>query len=195
MDKNTSPTVYSTVASIIGTLESSEKRGEKRTDILAELRRSAGKDVDEAKELWPFLFENVPRKFISESSSPSYAENAILNSLQLYALCHQGGNQIKSDTSYKGNLGDSLKGCRSEPYDKRFNVMTASADYSTLIYRLTRLIVQAKSRGNAKINFPRLASDLFRAQAYDGSQVAKRWAIHYYTPDEKEKDTEPKENK
>ena len=57
--------------------------------LLARLRQSIGKPVSETVAVWPILFEDLPEEFLGHDGYTSAEEQAILTTLQLYALHQQ----------------------------------------------------------------------------------------------------------
>ena len=82
---------------------------------LAGIRNSINKPLSNAEEVWPILFESLPEEFLSKDGSLTAEENAILLTLQLYAI-HQQGSSIsvlmdENEDNWK-NLGYSLNSLR-----------------------------------------------------------------------------------
>jgi CRISPR system Cascade subunit CasB len=160
--------------------------------VLANLRNSIGKSLTDAEDVWPILFENLPKEYLSREGSETQEEKAIFTTLQLYALCMQGASDsVKSDNSYKGTVGKSLGSGRdmnnSVALDRRFNVLITAGTFSELTYHLRQMIRIVKSKGRMTINFPRLAEDLFWFQRGNQKKICLRWAQEYYS--QKQEDT------
>lgn len=179
---------------IIGRLENAEKGGENISGILAGLRKSVGREPADAADVWSFLLPYFPEKFLSQGSkyngqnSQMFTpqENSILTALQLYALSRQGSvRNVINDSGYKYNIGRSLSEGRkfqsdSKALDKRFNAMTVSENFETMVYRLRQLFKLVKSQTVMTVNFGRLAEDLFWYQAGKSDEIRFRWAEGYY---------------
>lgn len=190
-------TVYSAMSGILFRMENLRDTPSFKRD-LAELRHTVGKPLEEATDAWAILFENLPEKMISTWKNPSYEEKAIYNTLQLYALHQQGqaDNVNLSEAEVWENIGSSLKNLRTKDntksIDRRFNALVTSTNFEELVYHLRQLIKLLKSRTESKVNYSRLASDLFNIlRGYD-SDVKLRWAREYYRTNQKEKDKNEK---
>lgn len=185
-------TVYSVTKRIILQLDSQNRRD---TAILAALRNSAGKDLSEAAGVWPFLFENLPAAFLSVSGKPTCEENAIISTLQIYALCRQGTNQtVKADCSFDGSLGRSLSAGRDEEsekaMDRRFNAMITADTFDGFVYYLRQLVKQVSAKNGMVINFAKLADDLYWYQRGNSRKICFRWATEYYGHRERSKEVQ-----
>ncbi|MCH3987740.1 MAG: type I-E CRISPR-associated protein Cse2/CasB [Lachnospiraceae bacterium] len=172
--------------------------GSQRAAILANLRNTIGKSLTDAENVWPLMFENMPQEFLSKSGEETQEEKAIFTTLQLYAMCMQGASgNVKSDSSYKGSIGASLKSGRSasdsEALDRRFNVLITADTFSELTYHLRQIIKIVKSKGNIAINFPKLADDLLWFQRGRQKRICLRWAQEYYSQQQKATDSISKE--
>ncbi|BAQ23877.1 type I-E CRISPR-associated protein Cse2/CasB [Streptococcus troglodytae] len=155
--------------------------------MLARLRYSVGKPISEAKEAWPILFENVPENFLSQYEDPSYEEIAILTAIQLYALYQQGMSHNVFDDKAKKfqNIGYSLKSIRTgvdtAAVDRRFNTMITATTFEELVHHLRQLITLLKSKApETKIDFARLATDLYWFLRDYQETVRLNWARQYY---------------
>lgn len=163
--------------------------------MLARLRHSVGKPIDEAKEVWPILFENLPEKFLSQFDEASYEEIAILTAIQLYALYQQGRSQSVFDKNAEKyqNIGYSLKNLRKREdtiaVDRRFNTMITASTFDELNYHLRHLVILLKSKSpETKIDFARLSDDLYWFLQNDSEAVRLKWARQYYKRSIKEEE-------
>lgn len=187
------------VNQIIGRLSQNLDASSSRRD-LANLRSSLGKDLGQASNIWPLIFEHVPEKFLSWDGISTYAENAIINALQLFALHQQGRNssvQLENvEEGHRRNLGDSLKILRAAEHktaiDRRFNIMITSSSYEELIYHLSHMIRLLRRETEARVDYGLLSDDLFWFQMGKQEQVRLRWAQSYYHLDKQEKTEENK---
>ncbi|MEE3393607.1 MAG: type I-E CRISPR-associated protein Cse2/CasB [Lachnospiraceae bacterium] len=175
------------VKKIIFKINSDLQMGSKGKAELAAFRNSIGKPLNEATEIWPLFFENMPEEFLSNGQYETFEERAVYYTLQLYALCLQGSSDIDiSDNKFKGSIGTSLKMVRdkedSQALDKRFNTLLASITIDELVTHLRHMIKIAKSSKYAvKINFANLANDLYWYQKGKPSDICFRWANDYYS--------------
>jgi CRISPR system Cascade subunit CasB len=130
-------------------LELSETRA-----ILSRLRNSIGRDISETVAIWPLIFEVVPKEYLSVSGTPTYQENAILSSLQLYALHQQGKSQSMHESS-GDSVGSALRGIRDindTATDRRFNALITSGNFAELTTHLRHLISILKQKTDIRVD-------------------------------------------
>ena len=109
MSQHTKQTVWTVTKKIIFKL-SNQKEETYDKATLAKVRKTLGKPLSEATEIWPILFENLPEEFLSSYQQPSYEELAIYTALQLYALHQQGVSTsvMLDDSKPYENIGSAL---------------------------------------------------------------------------------------
>ena len=163
--------------------------------VLANLRNSIGKPITQTVGAWAFIFDKIPEEFQGQYENPSREENAILIALQMYAL-HQQGNDVSVNISSVDNrwknIGDSLRSLRflddGKGIDRRFNAMITASGFEEIIYHLRQLIKILKSKSEQKINYAKLAEDLYDLQNdYKFEKVRFNWARSYYSNKGEEK--------
>lgn len=163
---------------------------------LARLRHTVGKPIHEARESWPILFEHLPEEFLSQYHEASCEEIAILTVIQIYALHQQGivsqSVFYENATKYQ-NIGYSLKLLRqiedAVAVDRRFNTMITASTVEELVYHLRHLISLLKSRfATTKIDYARLAEDLYWFMRDNQESVRLKWARQYYKRTTKEEE-------
>lgn len=191
--------MYTVTDRMIRILEKHDQEGRKDAALLAALRNSAGKTVDGAEDVWPFLFDNLPESFLGVNGRPTFEENAVFTALQIYAICRQGTVQnAQADETYRGSMGKSLASGRnadSAALDRRFNAMLTAEATDEFFYYLRQLVKLVKSRTSMKVNFAKLAEDLYWYQKGGKKQVCFRWATDYYsTRPEREPGSKEEEN-
>ncbi len=154
---------------------------------LAKIRKTFGKPLSEATEVWPILFENLPEEFLSSYGQPSYEELAIYTTIQFYALHQQGtsASVMMNENEQHQNIGYSLRQLRKSDettaIDRRFNVMITSSTFEELIYHLRHLITLLKSQApGTKVDYAGLAEDLYWFLKNAQDNVRLRWARSYY---------------
>ncbi len=193
--------VYQVTGRIIKKLSNTLDSGQTKA-TLANLRNSIGKGVSQTVDVWQEMFSEMPIDFMSSDGNPTKEEKAIFSTLQLYALHQQG----KKESVYDGedselndvspeeakklklkrmlNIGNSLGQLRlvEDPasIDRRFNVMITSSTFDELIVHLRHLIGILKAKSTAKINYARLAEDLFYYQLNQKENVRLQWGQSYY---------------
>lgn len=170
-------------------LDSSETKSS-----LSHLRHSIGRDISETVEIWPMVFEEVPSEYLSVNGIPTREENAILASLQLYALHQQGNSKFVHEPS--GNsIGKALHEIRTQDntaLDRRFNSMITSGNFKELITHLRHMISILKKEPDTEIDYAKLADDLYWYQVSReyGNRMRMRWGQDYYFYQSKEKEGE-----
>lgn len=168
--------------------------------ILAKMRQSIGREFSQTIGVWENVYSEIPVENLSSNGKPTYVENAIISTLQLYAF-HQQGNKKpvcymyddfkknKEDNKkiiYR-NMGYSLSELRqidttnnSEAIDKRFVTMITSSTFNELIVHLRQLIGIFKSKSESKIDYVRLANDLYWFQNNGQENVKLNWGRSYF---------------
>lgn len=162
--------------------------------VLSHLRNSIGRDISETVEIWPLMFEEVPLEFMSTSGIPTYQENAILASLQLYAL-HQQGKSKSVHESPGNSIGKALHDIRdlnNTALDRRFNALITSGNFKELTTHLRHLISILKQETDTKIDYAKLAEDLhwYQRSPEFANRMRIRWGQDYYFYQTKEKEGE-----
>lgn len=162
--------------------------------VLSHLRHSIGRDISETVEIWPLVFAEVPLEYLSTSGKPTHQENAILASLQLYAL-HQQGKSKSVHESPGNSVGKALHEIRNSEntaLDRRFNVLITSGNFKELITHLRHLISIFKQKSDTKIDYAKLAEDFYWYQRSPESanRMRMRWGQDYYFYQSKEKEGE-----
>ncbi|MGI6315388.1 MAG: type I-E CRISPR-associated protein Cse2/CasB [Christensenellales bacterium] len=180
------------VARLDQTLETPSGRA-----TLANLRNSIGRPLSESVAIWPFMFEFLPEEFLGRSQPLSKKEEAILTSLQLYALYRQGkGAEARgAQGTSPGNIGRALNALRTGENtvstDRRFNALVTATTYEELKHHLRQMITLLKAKaGGEAIDFGRLAQDLYSFLIGEEEDVRLNWAKAYYRTYYKEGGTE-----
>lgn len=135
---------------------------------LANLRNSIGRPYQSCMEVWKIIFENLPQEYLGYGDRLSAEENALLNTLQLYAVHQQGKTESVNlddpDCAWQ-NVGYALSSLRTDDnvsaVDRRFNVMMASKSFEGLCHHLRQLVKLLKAKSESKINYSKLANDLY----------------------------------
>ena len=159
---------------------------------LAKLRRGVGKHPGNVPDIWEFTLGNLPEVFLSKSSEPTPGEWAVHMSLTLFAL-HQQGKDPKqspmSDSTPESSisLGGAVQALvhrkgevSKDAIKRRFDTVVTSNSPEELSHHL-RGIIQLLRDESIKLDYPRLAEDLFSFQSTatrDG--VRLRWGQDYY---------------
>ena len=181
MSHQTKQTVWTVTNKIIFKL-SNQKEETYDKATLAKIRKTLGKPLSEATEMWPILFKNLPEEFLSFYQQPSYEELAIYTALQLYALHQQG---VSTSVMLDENIGSALGKLRKEDdttaIDRRFNTMITSSTFEELTYHLRHLISLLKVESPMiQVNYADLANDLYWFLNNGQENVRLNWARAYY---------------
>lgn len=180
--------VYSTTNKIIFSLEESKELSKTKA-TLSNLRNCVGRPSAENLEGIKLLYQFIPEEFYTKFSKLTYEENAILTTLQLYAIHQQSEVYSVNNTEKKDgwdNVGESIAEIRTEDnflsLDRRFNAMITSQSFEELSNHLRQLIKILKgSKDIVKINYPKLSKDLYDfARGYD-ERVRLNWSRAYYS--------------
>ena len=181
MSQHTKQTVWTVTKKIIFKL-SNQKEETYDKATLAKVRKTLGKPLSEATEMWPILFENLPEEFLSSYQQPSYEELAI------YTALHQQGvstSVMLDDSKPYENIGFALGKLRKEDnttsIDRRFNTMITSSTFEELTYHLRHLISLLKVESPViQVNYSALANDLYWFLNNSQENVRLNWARAYY---------------
>ena len=187
MNKETN--VYKTSKRILTYLENTKKESSTKA-ILAQLRNSINKNLGENIESLAFIFSMIPEDKLGIGKNLNYYEQAILTTLQLYAIYQQGEDRSfiyrNEDYPYK-SMGQSLRSLRN-PEDKganksvdlRFNSLISSPNYRMLEYRLRQIIKLLKAKSEEQVDFFSLSNDLYAYLLGDVNPIRIKWARDYY---------------
>lgn len=159
--------------------------------LLAKIRNSVDKDLLHNIDLLSCIFSSVSYDGGESDGELSYKEQAIFTVLQLYAIHQQSSYEsvlktegdYDKEQKYKDNIGDALATLRSEEnesIDKRFNTMIVSTDYKRLTYHLRQMIKILKSKSDAKVDYAKLAEDLYWFMMGRKEEVRLSWVRSYY---------------
>ena len=175
MSQHTKQTVWTVTKKIIFKL-SNQKEETYDKATLAKVRKTLGKPLSEATEIWPSSYQQ-----------PSYEELAIYTALQLYALHQQGVSTsvMLDDSKPYENIGSALGKLRKEDdttsIDRRFNTMITSSTFEELTYHLRHLISLLKVESPViQVDYSGLANDLYWFLNNSQENVRLNWARAYY---------------
>lgn len=155
---------------------------------LAILRKSVGNK--KIADVLPIIIQYIPDEYIGQKAELSDGEQAILNTMQLYAIVNQGNIEnlkvVESRNPWE-NMGTSLSVLRNSngssdkaALDKRFNIMITSETYDEFLYHLRQMIRIIKSKKQIYIDFPKLGDDLFAFLKGKEDDVRISWSRQYY---------------
>ena len=176
--------VYVVTKRILTKIENQKNDSAKKA-ILANFRKSVGKSLSEMTDVWSFLFENVPEEFLGTNGNETNHEKAIVSTLQIYAICSQGSDKVVYDTEEKlANIGQSFSVLRGltdgQSIDQRFNTMITSSSFEELTHHMRSMVKILKSKATVKIDYAKLAEDLFWYQCGFDKEIKLNWARSFY---------------
>lgn len=155
---------------------------------LAILRKSVGNK--KIADVLPIIIQYIPDEYIGQKAELSDGEQAILNTMQLYAIVNQGNIEnlkVVEPWNPWENMGTSLSVLRNSngssdksALDKRFNIMITSETYDEFLYHLRQMIRIIKSKKQIYIDFPKLGEDLFAFLKGKEDDVRISWSRQYY---------------
>lgn len=155
--------------------------------LLAKLRQSVGRSVNEMSEIFSFVFERMPEECLGKKEFFSNEEQVFITVLQLYAIHQQGMSNSVLESSNHYNFGDSLRRLRqsqqdSSALDRRFNMMINSSSYEELTHNLRQLIkfLKSKLKYNSTVDYMILGQNLYGFLAFDDNQFRLLWSRSYY---------------
>lgn len=186
---------YNTAKSILIKLDSTRDASSTKA-LLANIRNSADKDISNNVDALAYVFSNLSYGEDDRGGELSFMEQAIFTAIQMYAI-HQQSNvesvlkfgnddeneSIEKKNKYKANIGDALATLRSdesESIDKRFNAMITATNFNKLSYHLRQMIKILKSKSEAKVDYAKLAEDLYWFMIGRKEEVRLSWARSYY---------------
>lgn len=184
---------YNTAKSILIKLDSTRDASSTKA-LLANMRNSADKDISNNVDALAYVFSNLSYGEDDRGGELSYMEQAIFTAIQMYAIHQQSnvesvlkfGNDDENESrekKYKANIGDALATLRSdesESIDKRFNAMITATNFNKLSYHLRQMIKILKSKSDAKVDYAKLAEDLYWFMIGRKEEVRLSWARSYY---------------
>lgn len=184
---------YNTAKSILIKLDSTRDASSTKA-LLANMRNSADKDISNNVDALDYVFSNLSYGEDDRGGELSYMEQAIFTAIQMYAIHQQSnvesvlkfGNNDENESrkkKYKANIGDALATLRSdesESIDKRFNAMITATNFNKLSYHLRQMIKILKSKSDAKVDYAKLAEDLYWFMIGRKEEVRLSWARSYY---------------
>ncbi|KXB48043.1 CRISPR system CASCADE complex protein CasB [Umbribacter vaginalis] len=175
--------IYQDVSRILSKIDTTRDTPDTKA-LLAQLRNSiVSKNINYVCSLG-YLVSYIPEEQLGSGEKLSHYEKAILVAVQMYALHQQSkSNSVLTLDNKYYNLGDSLRMLRSEDsksIDRRFNIMITSRNFSQLQNQLRQFVKLLKARSDAKVNYAKLADDLywFLRGLKDNLKVA--WSRSYY---------------
>lgn len=179
--------VYSVTKNILMKLSSTRDSSQTKA-LLANLRNSINNDFYANINTISVLFSNIPDEFLGSSSNLNYYEESILTVVELYALHQQGKSEsvFKSDYNdgeYRENMGYALSFLRSEDsqsIDSRFNIMVTSTTFKELKHHLRQMIKILKSKSDVKVDYAKLAEDLYWFLMGRRENIKIQWSRSYY---------------
>lgn len=155
---------------------------------MATLRNSIGRETSQTIAVWPILFDYIPETFLSKTGDLSNSEQAILTSLQMYALHQQGRENSVDKWAEKkewNNIGAALKSLRTgedtTAIDRRFNAMITATTFEELVQHLRQMIRLLRRNKEVTLSYASLANDLYAYLQGKEEAIRIQWAKAYYS--------------
>lgn len=185
--KESSVTVYSTTQSILKTLDNTRDTSQTKA-LLANIRNSINKDITSNIDALAYIFSKLPENYLGNFGDLTNQEKATLIAIQMYAIHQQSSNSsvlkvYGQESKYKDNIGDALSLLRSdgsESIDKRFNAMVTSSNFKELKHHLRQLIKILKAKSDAKVDYAKLADDLYWYLMGQKDKIKLQWSRSFY---------------
>lgn len=173
--------IYVVTQTMINAIETMENVGTDKA-LLSSFRHSAGKSLSQSSEIWNFIFQYLPERYLSETGRETAAEKAVCTALQMYALYRQGNGSHSSQKyiNFGTSLGKVRSGIGEDTLDKRMNMILTADDFDELSYRLRQILKLCKSRETVDINFAKLSEDLYKWLNGRKDTIRFLWAQAYY---------------
>ncbi|MCH4165472.1 MAG: type I-E CRISPR-associated protein Cse2/CasB [Lentilactobacillus diolivorans] len=162
--------------------------------VLASVRSASSITSQRAQKVWPILMANLPSDLLSKSGRPTRAETAIYSAVRLYAIHQQGkdaivcGNSLTNDPKDGVTLFEALANLRRNAdirvaLDRRIQPLLETTNIDSVINSITHLVAILKANnGTQKIDYPRLAKDLywFQSDFKRANEVRLLWGQQYF---------------
>lgn len=162
--------------------------------VLASVRSASSITSQRAQKVWPILMANLPSDLLSKSGRPTRAETAIYSAIRLYAIHQQGkdsivcGNSLTIDPKDGVTLFEALANLRRNAdirvaLDRRIQPLLETTNIDSVINSITHLVAILKANnGTQKIDYPRLAKDLywFQSNFKRANEVRLLWGQQYF---------------
>lgn len=165
---------------------------------LSALRNTSNLNSPTAAHVWPTLLTAVPKEYLSRDGKPTYAENAIFTSLNIWARYQQSiSDQLMANSKINGGMPimSLLAATKKDADDAKdpVNDLQKLVTYQSTIITLKSLIFRIDKELKQPLDFGQLASDLYSFQfGYTAArQIQLKWGEqYYYAVAKKGKDTE-----
>lgn len=162
--------------------------------VLASIRGASSMTSPRAQNVWPIMMEKLDPAMLSRTGKPTRAEIAVYSALRFYAIHQQGKEPLVAGISGKDETADgimlfaALANLRKNDdtrtaLDRRVQALFGTTNISSVINSITHLVEILKATTpNQKIDYARLAGDLYRYQGsyQQARQVSLAWAQQYY---------------
>lgn len=180
--------IYSITYNILYKIESIKDSPSGKA-LLANIRSSINRPISESVDSLAFVFENVPEEFLGIGENFTYQEKSIITAIQLYAMHQQAISEsviLKSNGEKWRNIGYSLSYLRNEgdskAVERRFNAMVTSSTFDELSHHLRQMIkiMKSKSKGQIKVDYAKLAEDLYFFLLGNQNGIKLNWSRAFY---------------
>lgn len=176
---------------------------------LAGFRNANSITEPRAQAVWPIIFGNFKKEWLSWSGKPTRAETAIYAAVRFYAIHQQGLTNFVYGSSYdKDDNGGlplflALAKLRQNPenqvaLDRRVQNLLGTTNFASALNSLNHIVPILKQTNNTqKIDYASLASDLYRYQiGYEpANSIRLIWGQQYYRDLQLKAENEGKQTK
>lgn len=154
---------------------------------LAILRRGAGKELQDVPDLWSLILDNLPDKLMGNDDKPSISEEAIYQTLILFALAQQGHDPVKQLQNENGISLGAAAGRYAKKMENKNNAILnrlKQAVTANTVQGMTvhlRGMIKLFAREGICLDFAMLAGNLYQYNFQDGQKrVRLAWARDYF---------------
>lgn len=154
--------------------------------ILANVRVAPSMSSTKARALWPLMMKYMDKEWLSTTGVPTKNENAIYSAIRMYALYQQGQDNLVDGTEKQ--FFEALRELRNGDedqqiaLDRRVEAILSATEFSSLMKDLVQIQGIMKSRYNEKIDYAKLANDLywFQVNFESMNRVKLVWGQMYF---------------
>lgn len=160
-----------------------------RSEVMAALRRGAGKPAGTAYEMYPYVVPWLP-----EGQDAVRAERRYYTVATLFAL-HQQSSPVCPHSANAGSVGQAMRTLcakekvSAEAVERRFLAVVA-ADAETLPDRLRQVVTLLRGK-NIQLDYAGLGHDMQR-WSIQTRPVQRRWALDFFARQSEDADQEKK---
>lgn len=150
-------------------------------EVLARLRRGAGKELSDVPELMAYTLDGIPAEDF-QGEGPTRAERAVHTALTLYAVHQQSRRQPMHVPGR--SFGAALRELRRRPPSeeavrRRFEALATAETPAEAVYHARGLITQLRAYDIA-LDYGTFTDDLIGLQGRGAGRVRLQWGRDFY---------------